>query len=175
MIKKYLFFFLIFFVYNTHLYSATSKSDTTVGTKSSSGGPDDTSFLNAKTSNFKKGLDALNRGNKFERKGKIKKSKKYFNKAINYFTLQNKELPNDFETVFYLGFTFEKYEDLIMAEIYYLQAIEIEPENTDIKKSLGLLYLKTDKMIEAQKILKSLKSCNCVEFKELRSAIKTGS
>ena len=37
-------------------------------------GREDLSFLNVKNSNFKKGIDALKRASKFEKKSKLKKS-----------------------------------------------------------------------------------------------------
>ena len=46
------------------------------------GGREDLSFLNVKNSNYKKGIDALKRASKFEKKSKFKKANNYFEKAL---------------------------------------------------------------------------------------------
>ena len=61
-----------------------------------------------------------------------------------------------------------------MAEIYYLQGLEIDPNHIGINEYLGELYVQTNRLNKAKERLKILENCNCKEFEELNDAIKRG-
>ena len=164
--KNISFLFLILFTVNFYFLSNNVKADT------KSYGRDDFSFLSVKNSNFKKGNDALKQAKKYEKKEKKNKAKKRFDDAIKYFTLANQENPNEPDILFRFGFSLEKVGDLIMAEIYYEQGIEIDPYNINLNRYLGELYFQTGRIDKAKKRLKVLENCECVEFKELKILIQ---
>ena len=62
-----------------------------------------------------------------------------------------------------------------MAEIYYLQGLDINPNHISINEYLGELYVQTNRISMAKDRLKILENCNCEEFEELSNAIKLGS
>ena len=171
MINKYLVFVLITFFINNSVYSASTSSSSS---GAQSDGSEDISFLNVKNSNYKKGLNALKQAKKYEKKEKFDKSKKRFNDSLSFFTLANEEYPNEPDILNYLGFTSRKVGDFIMAEIYYLQGLEIDPNHIGINEYLGELYVQTNRLNKAKERLKILENCNCKEFEELNDAIKRG-
>ena len=135
------------------------------------GGRDDFSYLKAKNSNFKKGKDAFKQALKYERKNKIKKASQKFEKALNYFELAYNENPNNIEVLSFLGFAYFKFNDNFMAEIYYQEALEIDPKNPLINKRLGELYYNTKRADLAKERLRVLSSCNCQEYLNLKKII----
>ena len=137
------------------------------------GARDDLSFLNVKNSNFKKGINALKQAIKYEKKNKVDKANKRFEKAIKYFVSANKEDPDNIEILKGLGFSYYKVGDLIMSEIYYSEGLIIDPKNIFINQSLGKLYYKTKRIKLANERLDILKSCNCEEYLNLKSIIKS--
>jgi len=156
MIIKYLTLILLTFFINNYVYSAA------IGTSTSGAEPDgrqDTTFFEIKNSNYKKGLDAL------------KQAKKRFNDAIQFFTLANKEHPNEPNILNYLGYSFSKVDDFMMAEIYYEQGLTINPLHIEINEYLGELYLETNRIDKAKERLKVLEDCKCEEFDELQNLI----
>ena len=58
-----------------------------------------------------------------------------------------------------------------MAEIYYKQGLEIDPNHNGINEYLGELYVQTDRSDLAKERLKVLENCNCEEFNELKQVI----
>ena len=62
-----------------------------------------------------------------------------------------------------------------MAEIYYLQGLEIDPNHIGINEYLGELYVQTNRLNKAKERLQILENCNCKEFKELNDIIKRAS
>ena len=145
-----------------------SSSAYSAGNSAKSDGRDDFSYLKAKNSNFKKGLDALKQAKKYEEKNKSNKAKKRFNDAVNFFTLANDEFPNEPNILNYLGYSFKRTGDFIMAEIYYEQGLTIDPLYIDINKNLGELYFETNRIKKAKERLKILKSCMCEAYEELK-------
>ena len=135
------------------------------------GGRDDLSYLNAKNSNFKKGNDALKQALKLEKKNKFKKSNKRLEKAVNYFVLANKENPNNLQILNLLGFSYNLLGDTIMSEIYYTDALIIDPKNSLINQKLGELYFNTKRIDLAKQRLDLLVNCNCREYVELKKVI----
>ena len=163
--------FVIFFLFLSSHYpfSFQSNAETVdVGT----GGRDDFSYLNLKSSNFQKGKDALKRALKYQKKNKVINSDKYFEKALNYFLLAHKETSNYVEILTYLGFTYHKIGDLIMSEIYYQEALAVDPKNYLLNQRLGELYFSTNRTNLAKERLKVLNSCNCPEYLNLKNIIE---
>tara|TARA_B100000035_G_C20715866_1_gene429030 strand:- start:5 stop:514 length:510 start_codon:yes stop_codon:yes gene_type:complete len=146
---------------------AAEKNKTFEGT----GGRDDFSYLNAKNSNFKKGNDALKQAIKLKEKNKIKKSNKRLEKAISYFVLAYNESPNNLEVLNLLGFSYNLAGDVIMSEIYYSEALNIDPKNNLINQRLGELYFNTNRISLAKEKLKILSKCNCEEYSVLKMMI----
>ena len=169
MIKKYLVLIFIAQLLNSPLYSASSDSSSS-GAKSD--GRTDKSYMNTKNSNFKKAYDAIKQAKKYEKKNKLEKSKKRFEDVIKFLNLANKEDPNNPEILNYLGFSLRKVGDIQMAEIYYLQGLEINPEHVVINESLGELYIQTNRMSKAKERLKILEKCKCKEFEDLKTLIQ---
>jgi len=135
------------------------------------GARDDLSFFNIKNSNFKKGVDAINQAEKLYKKDKKNKATKRFNAAINYFVLAHKEEPDNPDILNYLGISYSKVNDVMMAEIYYLMGLEINPKHVGLNQYLGNLYVSTNKIDLALERLKILKDCNCEEYSNLKMII----
>ena len=135
------------------------------------GGREDLSFLNSKNSNFIKGNNSLNKAIKFLKKKQYKKANKRLEKSLNYFISANQETPDNVEILNLLGFNFFLVGDMIMSEIYYKEALNIDPKNKIINQRLGELYFKTKRQDLAQEKLKLLSNCNCEEYLELKKII----
>ena len=161
---------LIFITFLLTMSSSVYSAEKSTGPKS--GGRDDFSYLKVKNSNLKKGHDALKQAEKYEKKGKTNKAEKRFEDAYKFFTLANKEFPNEPNILNYLGYTLKKTEDFIMAEIYYEQGLTIDPLHIDINKNLGELYFETNRIKKAKERLKVLKNCTCKAYQELKNLIK---
>ena len=169
MIKNYIVIILISLLVNTFVFSAERNSDS----KAKSNGREDEGYLKGKkNSNFKIGLNAIKKAKKYERKKEIEKSKEKFNKAIKYLTLANEKYPFEPAILSLLGFSLIYVGDLDMAEIYFLQGLEIEPNHIYINKDLGELYIKTKRINMAKEQLKILETCKCKEFEELKALIE---
>ena len=160
MIRKFLILTFIISFINLPIHSA-EKSD----------GKQDLSFLDVKNSNYKKGFDALKQATRYAKKGKLKKAQKRFNDTIKFFLLANEEIPNEPSILNYLGFSYKKVGDFLMAEIYYTQGLEIDPKNIDMNKYLGELYIETDRVDLAKERLKILENCKCEEYNDLKRII----
>ena len=59
----------------------------------------------------------------------------------------------------------------MMAEIYYLMGLEINPKHVGLNQYLGNLYVSTNKIDLALERLKILKDCNCEEYSNLKMII----
>ena len=57
----------------------------------------------------------------------------------------------------------------MMAEIYYLMGLEINPNHTGLNQYLGNLYVSTNRIDLALERLKVLKDCDCEEYLNLKS------
>ena len=163
-IKKKIFIIIFIFV----SCSQVASEDETFDGK---GGREDLSFLNAKNSNFKKGNYALKQALKLKKKNKIEKSNKRLEKALSYFVLANNETPDNLEVLSVLGFSYYLVGDTIMSEIYYNEALDIDPKNNLINQRLGELYFNTKKIKLAKERLKILSNCNCQEYLRLNAII----
>ena len=166
-ILKY-FSILIFSLLLTNQANAFLDKD---GKGAQSTGKEDLSFLEAKNSNFKKGKDALKQAIKYEKENEFEKSTKRLNKAIKYFVSAYEENPNNLDVLNYLGLAYYIVGDTIMSEIYYNQALVIDPNNTLINQRLGELYFRTKRTTLAKEKLKILSKCNCEEYSVLKMII----
>ncbi len=162
MIKKNLIIiFFAFFI--TAAYSASTSSGS--GEAEGNDGP-------PPAKNYTLGYKELKRAEKLDKKGKIEKAKLKYKKALKFLLEANAENPGNPDTLYYLGFTSAKLEKYDNAEIYYLLALEMEPNHIDVYKYLVQLYLATDRKAKAIEKLKIFKSCNCEEYDELKELIE---
>ena len=125
-----------------------------------------------KSYNYDKGASLIKKGKKLEKKGKIEKAKQKFNKALEYLIIANDKNPDQPDILNYLGFAFRKTGDFIMAEVYYSQGLEIDPNHIGINEYLGELYIETNRIDLAKQRLEILKDCGCEEYDELKELIK---
>ena len=124
------------------------------------------------TNYYKKGETLIKRAKKLEKKGKIEKANKRYEKALEYLKKSNKENPNQPDTLNYLGFASRKLGDYEKGEEYYLLGLQIDPEHKGINEYLGELYVVTERIDLAKERLSVLKNCNCEEYKELKEIIE---
>ena len=108
---------------------------------------------------------------KFEKKDKLEKSKKRYEKAQKLLLQSNKKFPNKADTLNYLGFTTRKLGDFENGEKYYLLGLDIEPNHIGINEYLGELYVVTNRLDLAKERLKILETCSCDEYNELKAVI----
>ena len=113
----------------------------------------------------------INAAKKFEQNDKLDKAKKRYEKAQKLLIKSNKKFPNKADTLNYLGFTTRKLGDFENGEKYYLQGLAIDPNHKGINEYLGELYVATNRHNLAVERLEVLKSCNCVEYEELKAII----
>ena len=156
MIKNYI-IILFFLLFTTNSFSAGSSSS------------DDSSKVK---SNYEKAVSAIKYAKKFEKKGKVEKAKKRYEKAQKLLLKSNTEKPNQADTLNYLGFTTRKLGDYENGEKYYLMGLEIDPNHKGINEYLGELYVTTNRLDLARERLKVLESCNCEEYAELKDIIE---
>ena len=138
-------------------------------TNSYSAGSDDSS--SKVKSSYDKAVSIIKSAKKYEKKGKDKKAKKNYEKALKLLIKSNNKNPNKANTLNYLGFTTRKLGDYSGGEKYYLQGLTIEPNHNGINEYLGELYIVTNRMDLAKERLSVLKSCNCKEYKQLKEII----
>ena len=160
--------FYLLFLFN-HSFSFQQNPDQgDIGT----GGREDSNFMSPKNSNLKKGKDALKQAIKLNRKDKVKKANKKFEKALKYFVIAYKETPNNINVLNHLGFIYNIVGDVLMSEIYYQEALIIDPKNPEINQRLGELYVNTKRIDLANERLKTLKICNCEEYLFLKNILE---
>ncbi len=128
-------------------------------------------YDSGKLSKYKKALKNIKSADIFEKKNKVTKAIKKYQLAHDYLLEANKERPGDPYIINYLGYTTYKLGDSRNAEIYYLLGLSIDPNNIKINEHLAKLYLETKRINKAKEILIVLESCNCAEYKELKSII----
>ncbi len=108
---------------------------------------------------------------KLEKKDKLEKAKKKYEKAQKLLIQSNKKFPNKANTLNYLGFTTRKLGDYENGEKYYLQGLAIDPNHKGINEYLGELYVATNRHNLAVERLEVLKTCNCKEYEDLKAII----
>jgi len=153
MIKKIFFTFLLLLVLSTNSYSA--------GTSDNS---------KTKTS-YDKAVAHIKLAKKYEKKDKIKKANKRYEKALKLLIKSNKRKPNNPDTLNYLGFTTRKLGDYKNGEKFYLEGLAIEPNHIGINEYLGELYVVTNRISLAKERLKILENCDCKEYIQLKEII----
>lgn len=117
------------------------------------------------------GIRRINKGLKYESKGKIKKANKMYSESINFLLKANKNQDIDPDIFFYLGFAYNKLKKFDNAETYYILGLTLEPNNQYINKYLGELYLSLNKPILAKERLKAMSECDCDEYNDLKNSI----
>ena len=125
------------------------------------------------TNYYQKGESLIKRAKKLEKKGKIEKANKRYEKALEHLIKSNKEKPNQPNTLNYLGFAFRKLGNFEDAEKYYLIGLNIKPDHNGINEYLGELYIKTNRIELAKERLEVLKKCKCEEYEELKELIES--
>ena len=123
-------------------------------------------------SNFDQASKLIKDAKKYEKKGKEKKAKKRYERALKLLVKANKEKPNQADTLNYLGFATRKLGDYEKGEKYYLLGLEIDPNHKGINEYLGELYVVTNRIDLAKQRLDVLKNCNCEEYNELKEIIE---
>ena len=157
MIKNFIFTIIISIFFVTSSHSAGS---------SSSGGDG-----GSMKSNYEKAVSFIKSAKKLEKKGKIEKANKKYEKAQKLLLKSNKKKPNKPDTLNYLGFTTRKLGDFEGGEKYYLQGLAINPTHIGINEYLGELYVSTGRHNLAVERLEILKDCNCKEYEQLKAII----
>ncbi len=137
---------------------------------SSSSGSGDNGSSKTRTQ-YDMALSHIKAAKKFEKKDKLDKAKKRYQKAQKLLIQSNNKFPNKADTLNYLGFTTRKLGDFENGEKYYLQGLAIEPNHVGINEYLGELYVATNRHNLAVERLEILKSCNCKEYDELKAVI----
>ena len=123
-------------------------------------------------SDYDKAVESVKQAKKYEKKGKLEKAKKRYQKAQELLLKSNKKKPLQADTLNYLGFTTRKLGDYENGEKYYLLGLEIDPNHKGINEYLGELYVATNRMDLAKERLKVLETCNCEEYNELKEIIE---
>ena len=123
-------------------------------------------------SDYDKAVDSVKWAKKYEKKGKLEKAKKRYQKAQELLLKSNIKEPLQADTLNYLGFTTRKLGDYENGEKYYLLGLEIDPNHKGINEYLGELYVATNRMDLAKERLKVLETCNCEEYNELKEIIE---
>ena len=152
--KKIFFILFIIFSITNSSYAAGSSSNT-----------------KTTTSNYDEAVKLIKFAKKYEKKGKIDKANKRYEKALKLLLKSNKKKPNNADILNYLGFTTRKLGDFQKGEKYYLEGLAIEPGHIGINEYLGELYVATNRVGLAKERLAILKDCNCEEYKELKEII----
>ena len=153
MIKKTFYSILFIILLSTNSYSAGSDSTSKV------------------KSDYSQAVTLIKAAKKYEKKGKIEKANKRYEKAQTLLIKSNKKKPLQADTLNYLGFTTRKLGDFKNGEKYYLLGLEIDPNHVGINEYLGELYIATNRLSLAKERLKVLESCNCKEYNELKEII----
>ena len=120
---------------------------------------------------YKLGFKELERAIKTEKKGKLKKAKIKFEKALDYFLKANAEDPANPDILNYLGLCSAKLGFDENAEIYYLLGLELNNEHKSLKFNLGAFYFYENRVKEANEVLVSLENCQCDEYNDLKNLL----
>ena len=156
MIKKIFVTLVVFIALTTNVFSAGSSSD---------------SETSKTKTDYDKAVSHINLAKKYEKKGKVVKANKRYEKALKLLIKSNLKNPNKADTLNYLGFTTRKLGDFLNGEKYYLEGLAIEPNHIGINEYLGELYVATNRINLAKERLKILESCKCDEYKDLKEII----
>ena len=129
MIKKIIISISLLILFSTNSFAAGSNDTTTTKVKS----------------DYAKAVESIKWAKKYEKKGKLEKAKKRYEKAQALLIKSNKKKPLQADTLNYLGFTTRKLGDYENGEKYYLLGLEINPNHVGINEYLGELYVATNR------------------------------
>ena len=115
----------------------------------------------------------VKRAGKLEKKEKTERAKKLYTQAFKKLEKALKKDKKNPDILNYMGFTSRKTGNFEIAEKFYLQGLNINPNHNGINEYLGELYVQTNRIDKANERLEVLKNCNCKEFGELELIIKT--
>ena len=152
-----LFFFIILVIFKTNAYEGHGENLGREGPPPA--GP------------YRLGFKELERAIKTEKKGKLKKAKIKFEKALDYFLKANAEDPANPDILNYLGLCSAKLGFDENAEIYYLLGLELNNEHKSLKFNLGAFYFYENRVNEANEVLVSLENCQCDEYNDLKNLL----
>ena len=155
MIKNILISFLLITLLNSNSFAAGSSDSGSSKTKTQ----------------YDMAVSHIKAAKNFEKKNKLEKAKKRYEKAQKLLLQSNKKFPNKADTLNYLGFTSRKLGDYENGEKYYLEGLAIDPNHKGINEYLGELYVATNRHNLAVERLEVLSSCNCQEYQELKDII----
>ena len=125
----------------------------------------------ATKSNYDQAVKLIKSAKDFEKKDKMSKAEKKYEKAFKLLIKSDNEKPNNADTLNYLGFTSRKLGDFENAEKYYLKGLSLKPKHKGINEYLGELYVATNRHNLAIERLEVLKSCKCKEYDQLKAVI----
>jgi len=117
------------------------------------------------------GIKRIEKGLKYEKKMKFDKAQKMYEEAISFLLKETKKQKINANTYFYLGFAYDKLNDTNNSIIYYNLGLVVEPNNVNINKFLGNLYIKNNQPLKAKPLLENIKNCNCDQYIELKNNI----
>ena len=126
-----------------------------------------------KASLYDDAVKLVKRAGKLEKKEKLDKAQKLYSQAFTKLEKALKKDKKNPDILNYMGFTSRKVGNFEIAEKFYLQGLNINPNHNGINEYLGELYVQTNRIDKANERLKVLKSCNCKEYGELELIIKT--
>ena len=100
--------------------------------------------------------------------------KEDYNGAVKLLeeVLEKSKYQKDPDILNYYAFSLRKTKQLEKAETYYKKALDIDPEHHGALEYIGELYVDTNRIDLAKKVLQKLEKCRCPEFAELQSYIK---
>jgi len=133
----------------------------------------DSSSDSSKESLYDDAVKLVKRAGKLEKKEKLDKAQKLYSQAFTKLEKALKKDKKNPDILNYMGFTSRKVGNFEIAEKFYLQGLNINPNHNGINEYLGELYVQTNRIDKANERLKVLKSCNCKEYGELELIIKT--
>ena len=125
----------------------------------------------ATKSNYDQAVKLIKSAKDFEKKDKMSKAEKKYEKAFKLLIKSDNEKPNNADTLNYLGFTSRKLGDFENAEKYYLKGLSLKPKHKGINEYLGELYVATNRHNLAIERLDVLKNCKCKEYDQLKAVI----
>jgi tetratricopeptide (TPR) repeat protein len=99
--------------------------------------------------------------------------KEQFGEAIKILEniLSKSKYQKDPDILNHYAFSLRKTKQLEKAEEYYKKALAIDPEHRGALEYIGELYVDTNRIDLAKKVLQKLEKCRCPEFAELQSYI----
>ena len=126
----------------------------------------------SKIDNYEQAIKRITKAKKLEKKGKIKKSKKLYEKSIIYLLKAYSNNPTNPDILNDLGFLKRKIGNYEEAEIYYLLGLDLDPKHRELNGYLGELYIETNRIDKAKERLEVLENCNCEEYDKLKKIIE---